>query len=73
VRRWALALGFALISAAAAGASYAWVSRPYDAELAALRSRAEFTELVERRVLAMTPAERRQFDALMKWNPSTSR
>ena len=72
VRRWALALAFALISAAAAGAGYAWVTRPYQAELAALRSRTEFTELVEHRVLAMTPAERRQLDALMKWNPSTS-
>ena len=68
VRRWALALVFALVSAAAAGAGYAWIARPYEAELAALRSRAEFTELVERRVLTMTPAERRQFDALMRLN-----
>ncbi len=67
VRRWALALIFALASAAATGAGYAWVTRPYQGELAALRSRTEFTELVERRVLTMTPAERRQFDALMKW------
>ena len=73
VRRWALALIFALVSAAATGAGYAWITRPYEAELAALRSRTEFTELVERRVLSMTPAERRQFDALMKLNPSTKR
>jgi hypothetical protein len=73
VRRWALALLFALISAAATGAGYAWVTRPYEAEIDALRSRMESTELIERRVLAMTPAERRQFDALMKWNPSTKR
>ena len=73
VRRWALALVFALISAAVAGASYAWVTRPYEAEPAAFHSHSEFTELVEHRVLTMTPAERRQFDALMKWNPSTKR
>ena len=48
VRRWALALVFALVSAAATGAGYAWITRPYEAELAALRSRAEFAELVER-------------------------
>ena len=69
VRRWALALVFALISAAAAGAGHAWVIRPYEAELAALRSRNEFAELIEHRVLTMTPSERRQFDALMKWSP----
>jgi hypothetical protein len=73
VRRWALAFFFALVSAVTAGAGYAWVTRPYEAELAALRSRTEFTERVEHRVLTMTPAERRQFDALMKWSTSTKR
>lgn len=73
MRRWALGLVFALVSAAAAGAGYAWVTQPHEAELAALRSRMEFTELVERRIVAMTPAERRQFDALMKRSPSTKR
>ena len=73
VRRWALALVFALISATAAGAGYGWATRPYDAELAALRSRVEFTQLVEHRILTMTPAERRQFDTLMRWNPSMKR
>jgi hypothetical protein len=72
-RRWALALVFALVSATATGAGHAWITRPYEAELAMLRSRAEFTELVERRVLTMTPAERRQFDTLMKSSPSTRR
>jgi hypothetical protein len=66
VRRWALALVFALGSAAAAGAGYAWASRPYQAELAALRSRSDFAEFVEHRALTMNAAERRQFDALMK-------
>jgi vacuolar-type H+-ATPase subunit I/STV1 len=73
VRRWALALIFAVVSAAAAGAGYAWVSRPYEAELAALRSRMEFAEFVEHRALAMTPAERRQLDALMRWNSPSSK
>jgi hypothetical protein len=68
VRRWALALVFALASATAAGAGYAWATRPYQAEVTALRARMEFTELVESRVVMMTPAERRQFDALMRWN-----
>jgi hypothetical protein len=36
-RRWIVALVFALASAAAAGAGYAWWTRLYAAELAALR------------------------------------
>jgi hypothetical protein len=69
IRRWTVALLFALVSAAIAGAGYAWWTEPYAAELASLRSRAEFASFVEHRVLTMTPAERRQFDALMKWKP----
>jgi hypothetical protein len=72
-RRWGLALIFALLSAAAAGAGYARATRPYESELAALRSREEFTELVEHRVLTMTPAERRQFEALMRLSPFVKR
>src|SRR5258708_17679842 len=41
-RRWALALVFALASAAAARAGYAAVTRPYAAEVAILRSRVDF-------------------------------
>jgi hypothetical protein len=70
IRRWAVALVFALGSAAAAGASYAWAAKPYAAELEELRSRLAFVEVVEHRFVTMTPAERRQFDALMKWNRS---
>jgi hypothetical protein len=33
----------------------------------------EFVEVVERRVVTMTPAERRQFDALMKWHAAGRR
>lgn len=67
--RWTLALVFALASAAAAGASYARGTKPYAAELDSLRSRVAFADFVEHRMLTMTPAERRQLDALMKWNP----
>jgi len=66
MRRWTVALIFALASAAAAGAGYEWWSEPYAAELTALRSRAEFADFVQHRVLAMTPTERRQFDQLMR-------
>jgi hypothetical protein len=72
-RRWALALVFALASAAAAGAGYGVVTKPYTNELAALRSRAEFDSFVEHRLLTMTAAERRQFDALMKWKAESNR
>ena len=72
-RRWALAFVFALASAAAAGAGYAWWARPYHSELAALRSRMEFAEFVEHRALTMTPAERRHFDVLMRWNAPAKR
>ena len=68
IRRWVIALVFAVASAAVAGASYAWWTKPYAAELASVRSRAEFASFVEHRVLTMTATERRQFDALMKWN-----
>jgi hypothetical protein len=70
IRRWTVALLFALVSAAAAGVSYAWWTKPYAAELADLRSRVEFARFVEHRVLTMTPTERRQLDGLMKWNRS---
>ena len=73
IRRWTLALIFALASAAATGAGYARWTRPYQAEREALRSRLELVEFVEHRVLTMSPAERRQFDALMKWNTSAKR
>jgi hypothetical protein len=62
-----LALTFALASAWASGAGYTFVTKPREAELTALRSRARFAELVEHRIAKMTRTERRQFDALMKW------
>jgi hypothetical protein len=65
-RRWAVATLFALAAAAAFGAGYVWASRPYQAELSSLRFRVEVLDAVGARILTMTPAERRQFDALMK-------
>ena len=68
VARWAAAVAFALVSALAVGAGYAWVAKPYESELSELRGRQTFAEAIERRFVAMTPAERRQFDALMRWD-----
>jgi hypothetical protein len=65
-RRWAVAGLFALAASAAFGAGYVWASRPYEAELASLRFRAEVMDAVGARILTMTPAERRQFDVLMR-------
>jgi hypothetical protein len=64
-RRWAIAAAFALASAWAAGAGYAWLMSPAAAELATLRSRIEAVDSFEQRVATMTPAERKQFDKLM--------
>ena len=65
--------GLRVGSAAAAGAGYGAVARPWTAAMTALRTRLDFAEFVEHRVITMTPAERRQFDSLMKWNESTKR
>ena len=62
---------FALASAAAAGVGYGWITEPYAAEINELKARMQLAEYVERRVLEMTPAQRRQFDALMQWPTPT--
>src|SRR5581483_283958 len=67
IGRWIVAAMFALASAAAAGAGHAWITRPYVAEINDLRARIDFAEYVERRVILLTPSQRRQFDALMEW------
>ena len=67
VRRWVPVLAFAIVSACAAGAGYAWFTKPFVTELESNRSRAELGLFVEHRLSTMTPAERRQLDALMKW------
>lgn len=63
-RRNACTLG----SAWTAGAGYAYVARPYEDELRALRARAALIESIEDRVITMTQAERRTFDELFKRN-----
>lgn len=73
LRRWIVALAFALASAAAAGVGYAWWTKPYAVELATLRLRAEFADFIEHRIAAMSPAERQQFDRLLRLNPPPRR
>jgi len=65
-RRWVVAVVFALAAAWAAGAGYAWATRPYASELAQIRSRVVFVVSVERRILALTPAQRRQVVAILE-------
>ena len=65
-KRWIVAGVFALASAAVAGAAYGWAAKPYAAENAYLRLRQDFVESLERRMLQLTPAERRQVDTLLK-------
>ena len=65
--RWIAASLFALASVYVAAVAYARVTKPFAQELEALRPRAELGQLVEDRMSTMTPAERRQLDALMKW------
>ncbi len=72
-RRWALAVALATITAFAGGAGYTWAVRPYAREIADLRVRVELLDFVAQRIIKMTPAERRQFDALMKWSEPVKR
>ena len=65
-RRWVVAVMFAVVTTGAASAGYVWAARPDAAELADLRARMDGLDVIAERVLTMTPAERRQFDALMK-------
>ena len=66
-RRWVLAVGLALGSAAAAGAGYGWWIEPHFADLRELRERLELGDAIAARLATMTPAERRQLNTLMKW------
>lgn len=66
--RWVVAGAFAIGAAATAGAGYAAVEKPAEREVESLRRRQELTEYIEERVIRMTVAQRRQFDALMGFN-----
>lgn len=64
--RWAALATFALAATALSVSIYASVTKPYADEVAYLRARLAFVEQLERRMLQMSPAERRAFDALLK-------
>jgi hypothetical protein len=68
LRRWALACLVALASAVAAGAGFVAVAERDAAEEMSLRKRAAFADTILERVGGMTPAERRQFERLMRGN-----
>jgi hypothetical protein len=62
-----------LVTGAAAGAGYVWAGRPYEMEIETLRYHADLGAFVAQRLIRMTPAERRQLDALMKWNETVKK
>lgn len=66
MRRWVAVTALIAVSALAAGAAYAWTHRATEAEIAELRARVGFADGLAHRVLQMTPAERRQFERLMR-------
>lgn len=68
-RRWVIALLFALASAAAAGAGYAWWTGPYAGEMARLGDRAEFADVLTARRAALTPSDREEFDKRIECAP----
>ena len=70
-KRWAMIVVLILATGLATGAGYVWAARPYEAELASVRAGVELGDTVARRVLEMTPAERRQFEVLMKWHEAS--
>lgn len=67
-RRWAAAVALAALTAFAGGVGYVWAIHPFERELEDLRTRVALMDSIAERVVTMTPAERRQFDTLMKWN-----
>jgi len=73
VWRWALACLFALAAISVGEAVYVWAEKPYSEEVDRLRAQAAFADVVQRRMSTMTPAERQQFDRLMKPQPRPGR
>ena len=67
--RWAMACLFALAAIGVGQAVQVWADKPYSEELDRLRAQAAFAEVVQHRISSMTPAERQQFDRLMKLQP----
>ena len=56
-----------VIGAAAAGGGYMVFTKPSELELEQFRDQALFGRFVEQRALSMSVAERREFDAFMRW------
>ena len=71
VWRWSAAVAFALAVSTATGCGFLWARQLYAIQLERLQSEAVLADLFERRVAMMTPAERQQFQRLMKF-PDTS-
>jgi hypothetical protein len=64
VWRWTVAVALALGAVSFTSAAQTWMAAR--TENRELRERAEFGDVVSRRLQTMTPAERRQFDRLMQ-------
>jgi len=73
VWRWSTAVAFSLAVSTASGAGFVWARQLYGAELERLQAQAALADLIERRVDAMTPSERQQFERLMKLQPAPRR
>jgi hypothetical protein len=71
--RWAMACLFALAAVGVAESVRVWAEQPYAQELEQLRSQVAFAEVVQHRILTMTPSERQQFERLMKLEPKGTR
>jgi hypothetical protein len=66
VWRWALACLFALAATGVYEGVRVRAENPYAAEIEQLRAQAQLADLMQQRISTMTPAERQQFDRLMK-------
>ena len=65
-RRWSMAIVLSATTAFGGAGGYVWAMRPYAAEIAAAREQSAWAVSLSQRLIKMTPAERKQFDALMK-------
>jgi hypothetical protein len=66
-------VGATVFALAAFGAGHVWARQPYQAELASSRFRVEVLDILGAWILKMTPAERQQFDALMRLDVAPKR
>jgi len=65
-RRWVIAMSIAFATAFAGGVGYVWAEAPYRSEISSLRARVDALDFIAQRFMAMSPAERDQFDRLIK-------